>query len=59
MWERVWNYLKRSLASETAVGYSVGLSVHDWEQVNQGGTHSIPKSYVDEEELLPSASVTN
>jgi Flavin containing amine oxidoreductase len=58
MWERVWDHLKKSLASEGDAGYSVGLSVHDWEQVNQGGTYSIPKSYIDEEELLPSASVT-
>jgi hypothetical protein len=58
MWDRVWDHLKGSLASEADGGYSVGLSVHDWEQVNHGGTYSIPKSYIDEEELLPSASVT-
>jgi hypothetical protein len=58
MWERVWNHLKRSLASDTESGYSVGPSVHDWEQVHQGGIYSVPKSYIDEEELLPSASVT-
>ena len=40
------------------MGYSLGLSVHDWEQVSQGGTYSIPKTFIDEEELLPSSSVT-
>jgi Flavin containing amine oxidoreductase len=58
MWERVWDHLKTSLAAEAEPGYSVGLSVHDWEQVKQGGTYSVPKSYIDEEELLPSASVS-
>jgi len=54
MFERAWDHLKRSLALAADPGYSVGLSVHDWEQVNQGGIYSIPKSYIDEEELLPS-----
>ncbi len=56
MWEQVWAHLKRSLPLVAASGYSVGLSVHDWEQVNQGGIYSIPKSYIDEQELLPSVT---
>jgi hypothetical protein len=55
MWERAWNHLQTSLASDADSGYSVGLSVHDWDQVNQGGIYSIPKSYIEEEELLPSS----
>jgi hypothetical protein len=58
MWERAWNHLKTSVASDADSGYAVGLSVHDWQQVNQGGIYSIPKSYVDLEDLLPSASMT-
>jgi hypothetical protein len=58
VWERVWNELKKSVAWESSAGYSVGLSVHDWAQVNQGGIYSVPESYIDEKELLPSASVT-
>jgi len=56
MWERIWDHLKRSLPVAAAPEYSVGLSVHDWEQVNQGGIYSIPKSYIDEQELLPSVT---
>jgi hypothetical protein len=59
MWGRVWDHLEKSLKSGPDIGYSVGLSVHSWDQVKQGGTYSIPPDYVDEEELLPTTSLAN
>jgi hypothetical protein len=58
MWVRVWDHLENSLKNGPDIGYSVGLSVHDLSQVNQGGAHSVPRGYVDQKELLlsPSAS---
>ncbi len=34
------------------MGYSVGLSVRDWNQVNQGGAYSIPPGYIDYERTI-------
>jgi hypothetical protein len=57
-WVRIWDYLENSFKNGPDIGYSVGLSVRDRSQVNQGGAYSIPPGYVDHKELLliPSAS---
>jgi hypothetical protein len=59
MWARVWDYLEKSLKNGPDIGFSVGLSVRDWSQVNQGGAYSIPPGYVDQKELLLIPSVTD
>jgi hypothetical protein len=58
MWARVWDYMESSFKSGPDIGFSVGLSIRDWSQLNQGGGYSIPPGYVDYRELLliPSAS---
>jgi hypothetical protein len=58
MWSRVSEYLEQELAKGPDIGYSVGLSVRDWSQVNQGGSYSIPAGYIDHKELLLTPSVT-
>ena len=59
MWGRVWDHLEKSLKSGPDIGYSIGLSVHSWDQVKQGGIYSIPPDYVDSEELLATATATD
>lgn len=59
MWGRVWDHLEKSLKSGPEIGYSIGLSVHSWDQVKEGGIYSIPLNYVEEEELLPTTRVTH
>ena len=44
MWERVWDYLEEVARSRNGdIGFSVGLSVRDRKQVDQGGIYSIPE----------------
>jgi hypothetical protein len=57
MWARVSEHLEKALANGPDIGYSVGLSVRDWSQVNQGGAYSIPHGYVDHKEVLLTPSV--
>jgi hypothetical protein len=57
MWVRVWDHLEKSLGSD--MGYSVGLSVRNWAQMNQGGMYSIPEGYVDVQELLMDAALAD
>jgi len=59
MWGRAWDHLAKSLKSGPEIGYSIGLSVHSWDQVKQGGIYSIPLDYVEEEELLPTTRLAN
>jgi hypothetical protein len=56
MWVRVWDFLQKSLKQDGDTGFSVGLSVRDRQQVEQGGMYSIPEGYV-EEDLLVGSSV--
>jgi len=56
MWGQVWDQLEKALKSGPDIGLSVGLVVHSWDQVNQGGLYSIPVDFVDEAELLGTAS---
>jgi hypothetical protein len=59
VWVQVWDHLENSLKSGPEIGFSVGLSVRDWNQVNQGGAYAIPPGYVDHKELLLTPSVTD
>ncbi len=58
MWARVSDHLEKELTKGPDIGYSVGLSVRDWSQVNQGGAYSIPVGFIDHKELLLTPSVT-
>jgi hypothetical protein len=59
MWGRVSDYLETELAKGPDIGYSLGLSVRDWSQVNQGGAYSIPLGYIDHRELIMTPSVVD
>jgi hypothetical protein len=55
MWVRVWDHLEKSLEQDGDIGFSVGLSVRERQQVAQGGMYSIPDSYVEEDLLVGSS----
>jgi hypothetical protein len=59
MRREVWDHLEKKLSSGPDIGYSVGLSVRSWDQVNQGGLYSIPSDYQDVSDLLNAVSVAN
>jgi hypothetical protein len=59
MWVRVSDHLEKELAMGPDIGYSLGHSVRDWSQVNQGGAYSIPLGYIDHRELLMTPSVAD
>lgn len=59
LWGRVLEHMERELAKGPDLGYSVGLSVRDWNQVNQGAAYSVPPGYIDYNELLLAPSVTD
>jgi hypothetical protein len=52
MWVRVWDFLARSLKQDGDLGFSVGLSVRDRQQVEQGGMYSIPEDYIEHDLLV-------
>jgi len=52
MWSEVFDHLERSLKQHGDIGFSIGLSVREKKQVEEGGMHSIPVGFVGEEELL-------
>ncbi|MGO9470473.1 MAG: hypothetical protein ACLQIB_34510 [Isosphaeraceae bacterium] len=53
---RVWNYLGNALKQGGDIGFSIGLLVRTWDEVNKGPAHSIPEGYVEEEILLGSGA---
>jgi hypothetical protein len=59
MWARVSDHLEKEIAKGPDIGYSLGLSVRDWDQVNQGGAYSVPPGYIDYRELLMTPSVAD
>jgi len=59
MWNEVFDHLEEALNRGADIGFSLGLSVREKKQVERGGMYSIPEGYVDEEELLPSASLSD
>jgi len=52
MWIQVIDYLEQSLNQGGDIGFSIGLSVREREQVEHGGMYSIPDGFIDEEELF-------
>ena len=58
MWNQLFDYVEKELNQGPDIGFSLGLSVREKKQVEQGGPYSIPLGYVDYKELLliPSAS---
>jgi hypothetical protein len=58
-WALVSDFLEKELAKGPDIGFSLGLSVRDWAQVNQGGAYSIPQGYIDHRELLMTPSVVD
>jgi len=59
MWVRVWDYMENSFKNGPDIGYSVGLSLRDWNELSQGPAYRIPRGYVDSKELLMMPSVTD
>jgi hypothetical protein len=59
MWVRVWKAIERALKSRPDIGYSVGLTVLDWNEVNQRVAYAIPPGYIDSNDLLLIPSVTD
>src|SRR5438045_5378868 len=59
MWARVWDAIEKELNPGPGIGYSVGLVVLDWNEVNQRGASAIPPGYIDSKELLVIPSVTD
>jgi hypothetical protein len=49
MWVRVWDHLEKSLNPDGGIGFSLGLSVREKQQVEQGGIYSIPDDYMEED----------
>jgi hypothetical protein len=52
MWTQVFEHFEQSLNQGGDIGFSIGLSVRERKQVEQGGAYSIPDGFVSEEELL-------
>jgi hypothetical protein len=52
MWAQVFDYLEQSLNQSGAFGFSVGITVRERQQVEQGGMYSIPDGFMDEEDLF-------
>jgi hypothetical protein len=59
MWARVFDHLEQWLKTGPDIGYSVGLSVRNHDEVNQGGADSIPLGYMDYKDILATPSVTD
>jgi hypothetical protein len=58
MWDRVVDHLEMSLKSGGDIGFSLGVSVRTQEQVDLGGTYTIPEGYVEPELLIGSNAAT-
>jgi hypothetical protein len=54
LWVHIWDHLAKSLKEDGDIGYSLGLSVRDQQQVEQGGIYSIPDEYREEDVLFGS-----
>jgi hypothetical protein len=52
VWNQVFDHLEKSLKQYGDVGFSIGLSVREKRQVEEGGMYSIPTEFVNEEEFL-------
>ena len=59
MWIQVVDHLEQSLNQGGGIGLSVGLTVRERKQVEQGGVHSIPAGFVSEEDLFLNPTVAD
>jgi hypothetical protein len=59
IWDQLFDYMEKELKHGPDIGFSLGLSVRERKQVEQGGMYSIPEEYVSVEELLPSPTLTD
>jgi hypothetical protein len=59
MWDLVFDHLEASLNQGSDIGFSLGFSVREKKQVEQGGMYTIPEEYVPVEQLLPGTSLTD
>jgi hypothetical protein len=59
IWDQVFDYMEKELGQGPDIGFSLGLSVRERNQVEQGGMYSIPEEYVAVEDLLPSPTLTD
>lgn len=57
MWNDVADWLDQELKPGGDIGFSIGLSVREKKQVEQGGMYTIPEGYVDSSELLPGSDL--
>jgi hypothetical protein len=57
MWDKVFDSLEAKLKPGGDIGFSLGLSVREKRQVEQGGMYTIPEGYVDAADLLPASSL--
>jgi hypothetical protein len=59
MWVQVFDHLERAFKTGPDIGFSIGLSVRDFDQLKKGPAYSVPPGYVDHKELLLAPSVTD
>ncbi len=59
VWNELFDHLETALNRSEDIGFSLGFSVRDRKQVEQGGMYSIPEGYVEAEDLLPRTSLTD
>lgn len=57
MWDKVDDSLQAKLKPGGDIEFSLGLSVRQRKQVEQGGMYTIPESYVNAADLLPASSL--
>ncbi len=57
MWSLVHDYLEESLKRDGGIGFSLGISVRERRQVEQGGIYTIPDTFVEVADLLPASSL--
>jgi hypothetical protein len=57
VWNELFDHLEKTLNRGADVGFSLGFSVRERKQVEQGGMYSIPEGYFYAEELLPSTNL--
>jgi hypothetical protein len=58
-WAEVHDFLDRELAGEPGIGYTIGLSVRDSRQVEEGGIYAIGPAYTEISDYLVSGPVSS
>ena len=57
MWDQVYDHLEDKLEPDGDIGFSLGLSVRERKQVEQGGMYAIPEVMSKSTDLLPASSL--